>query len=138
MRNAASRLLLALPWVLTLVVASGGCPSDALTDAALGVAGTDGRSRYVVTLDAPPVDLSEYRALQKEKPDEVEAYVQRQLDACAAAQGGLDIVVKSFGGRVIHRWWTTNQATIEIPAKGVASVRATPGVKALEPDQALQ
>lgn len=114
-----------------------GCPEDAPV-VAVGLAGSEGRARYVVTMDTPVADLSEYRALQKDQPDAVAALVDRQRASTAAAQASLDVVVRGVGGRVVSRWWMSGQATIEIAPAALATVRAAPGVKNIAPDTALQ
>ena len=121
-----------------VVGALTGCPDDTVDAVPIGLTGSEGRSRYVVTMDVPAIDLSEYRALQKDQPDAVGAYVERKRGETAAMQSSLDVVVRGVGGRVVGRWWMTGQATIEIAPAGLATVRAAPGVKAIEPDRALQ
>ena len=118
--------------------ALAGCPDDAAVVAPVGLAGSQGRSRYVVTMDGPAVDLADFRALQKDQPDAVAAYVERKRAETAAAQASLDSVVSGVGGRIVGRWWMTGQATVEIAPAGLATVRAAPGVKSIEPDHALQ
>jgi len=113
-----------------------GCPDD-VPDVA-GIAGTGGRSRYVVTLDLPPPDLAEYRALVRDKPDEVEAYVKKKRQETANAQANLDVVVKSLGGHIVARWWMTGQATVEVSPTSIATMRQAPGVKDIVPDTPLK
>lgn len=102
------------------------------------ILGTEDRVRYVVSLDGPAPDLAEYRTLLKENPGGVAGYVDKKRGEAAAALGAVDAAVSSLNGRVVERWWMSNQATIEIPATGVATVRSVPGVKSVEPDRPLQ
>ncbi len=124
--------------VVCAVVGGAGCPESSGDVAAVALAGTEGRGRYIVTMDVPAVDLSGYRALQKDNPEAVAGWVARKREDLAAAQAELDGVVRGVGGRVVGRWWMTGQATIEVSPAGIASVRATKGVKLIEPDQPLQ
>jgi hypothetical protein len=121
---------------LCVIMPLAGCPDE--TPAPTAVAGTQGRSRYVVTMSGTPVDLAEFRALQKDSPDAVAAYVAKKRAETAAAQAGLDMVVGGVGGQVLSRWWTSGQATIEVSPAAVATIRAAPGVAAVEPDKPLQ
>ncbi len=102
------------------------------------VLGSEGRVRYVVTLDKPAVDLAEYRALLKDNPGGVTAYVEKKRADAAAAFADVDAATGTVGGKVVERWWMSNQATIEIPATGVPTIRGVPGVKSVEGDRPLQ
>ena len=114
------------------------CPKDKTDVAPVGLAGSQGRSRYVVTMEGPAVDLADFRALQKDQPDAVGAYVERKRTEMAAAQAQLDSAVSGVGGRVVGRWWMSGQATVELAPGGLATVRAARGVKGIEPDRPLQ
>jgi hypothetical protein len=103
-----------------------------------GLAGSDGRQRYVVTMGSTGTDLETWRVLQRDKPEEVAAFVAAKRTELAKAQAGLDQVVAGLGGRVVGRWWMSGQATIEISPGALATVRAVPGVTAVEPDRPLQ
>lgn len=116
-----------------------GCPDDPLDglSATPPILGTEGRVRYVVTLEKPAPDLAEYRALLKDNPGGVAGYVDKMRAEAAASLGEVDSAVGTVGGRVVERWWMSSQATIEIPATAVATVRAVPGVKSVDPDRPL-
>jgi|GEM_PF-1087337 len=103
-----------------------------------GLAGSEGRQRYIVTMGSAATDLEAWRALQRDKPDEVAAFVDAKRAELAKTQAGLDQVVAGLGGRVVGRWWMSGQATIEISPAALATVRAIPGVTAVEPDRPLQ
>lgn len=122
---------------MTLLV---GCSDDPLdgVGASPPILGTEGRIRYVVTLDKAAPDLAEYRALLKDNPGGVAGYVDKKRVEASAALADVEGAVGTVGGRVVERWWMSNQATIEIPATAVATVRAVPGVKSVEADKPLQ
>lgn len=103
-----------------------------------GLTGSEGRQRYVVTMGSAAADLETWRALQRDKPGEVAAFIEAKRADLAKAQTGLDQVVAGLGGRVVGRWWMSGQATIEISPAALATVRAIPGVTAVEPDRPLQ
>ena len=103
-----------------------------------GLAGSEGRQRFVVTMGGSGTDLEAWRVLQRDKPEEVAAFVAAKRTELAKAQAGLDQVVAGLGGRVVGRWWMSGQATIEISPGALATVRAIPGVTAVEPDRPLQ
>lgn len=125
---------LCIPWML-----GAGCSEDPLGDLSLPpIPGTEGRVRYVVTLDAPAPDLAEYRALLKENPGGVAAYVEKKRAEAAAAFVEVDAAVGTVGGRVVERWWMSNQSTIEIPATGVPTIRAVAKVKSVDADKPPQ
>lgn len=132
------RTRLASALVLVVCAVGVGCPGTEADAPPVGLTGTAGRARYVVTMAAPPPDLAEFRALPKDQPGVVEGYVAKKRAETAAAQARLDAVVGGVGGVVVSRWWMTGQATIEIAPSGLATVRATEGVKSVEPDQALK
>jgi hypothetical protein len=113
-----------------------GCPEEPAAPAA--VSGTQGRGRYVVTMLGGPVDLEEFRTIQRETPAGVSAYIAKKRAETAAAQANLDMVVGSVGGQVLSRWWMSGQATIEVSPAAVATIRAAAGVAAVEPDQLLK
>ena len=116
-----------------------GCPDDGLDGLQpRAVAGSDGRMRYVVSFEKPGPDLQEYRDLARDNPGGVARYVDGKRAETATGQSGLDMALGAVGGKVVERWWMSNQATIEIPTTGVATVRAVPGVKSVDPDQPLQ
>ncbi len=116
-----------------------GCTDDPLDGiASTPPLGAEGRVRYLVTLEKPPVDLAEYRKLLKDNPGGVAGYVEKQRADAAAALADVDSAVGTVGGRVVERWWMSRQATIEIPATAVATVRAVPGVKSVDPDRPLR
>ncbi|MDP2340378.1 MAG: hypothetical protein Q8O67_05430 [Deltaproteobacteria bacterium] len=122
-----------------LGIALAGCPGDGLDGVvAPGVAGSEGRVRYVVTFEKGGPDLAEYRTLARDNPGGVARYVDGKRAEAALAQADLDTALGVVGGKVVERWWMSNQATIEIPPTGVATVRAVAGVKSVDPDQPLQ
>jgi hypothetical protein len=122
---------------LVVVVGLAAC-SEGTSDAdkAPVVAGTAGRQRFVVTLAGATPDLGEYRKLLKENPADVPAYVEGRRAALVLP--ALDAALTGFNGRVVERWWMSGQLTVEIPPEGVASLRAVPGVSAIEPDAPLR
>ncbi len=89
-------------------------------------------------MSTTPPDLDGFRAAQAVSAEEGKAFVAKQRAALAGAQSSLDQMVAGLGGRVVSRWWMTGQATVEITPNSVASVRALPGVTAVEPDRALE
>ena len=101
------------------------------------VLGTEGRERWVVTFDGNAPDLAEYRKLLAEDPPAVPAYVGKMRERQAQAHPELDQNLTALGGRVVERWWMSNQVTVEIPSTGLASVQAVPGVKDVSPDVLL-
>jgi hypothetical protein len=113
------------------------CDEPAPTEPA-GLSGSEGRQRFIVTMGSAATDLEAWRALQRDKPDEVAAFVEAKRTELAKAQAGLDQVVAGLGGRVVGRWWMSGQATIEISPAALATVRVIPGVTAVEPDRPLQ
>ena len=113
-----------------------GCPED--PPVVEGLKGTEGRSRYIVTMTAPPPDLDGYRAAQALSAEEGAAFVAKQRAASAAAQSGLDQLVAGLGGRVVSRWWMSGQATVEVSPAAVASIRALPEVTSVDPDRPLE
>jgi hypothetical protein len=125
--------------VACVLALSAGCPGDGLDGlTAPGIAGSEGRVRYVVTFTQPGPDLAEYRTLARDNPGGVARYVDGKRAETAVLQAELDTALGVVGGKVVERWWMSNQATIEIPATGVATVRAVTGVKSVDPDQPLQ
>ena len=113
-----------------------GCPDEPSAPAA--VSGTQGRGRYLVTMLGGPVDLEEFRTIQRDSPAAVSAYIAKKRAETAAAQANLDMVVVSLGGQVVTRWWMSGQATIEASPEAVATIRTAAGVSAVEPDQPLK
>ncbi len=120
----------------TLPLFLGGC-DDAATAEVPGLAGREGRQRFIVTMGVAP-DLERFRAVQRGSPQDVPAFIEARRSELARAQSGLDQVVAGLGGRVISRWWMTAQATIEIKPEAVAIIRGVAGVSAVEPDRPLQ
>lgn len=100
--------------------------------------GAEGRQRFVLTLDLPAPDLSEYRRLVKDDPASALTYADKQRAALAASLQPVEAQLAALGGRVVERWWMTNQATIEMQASSAASVQGMAGVKSLEIDQPPQ
>ncbi len=120
-------------------VLCGGCPDDGLAGLQrTGVMGSEGRARYVVSFEKAGPDLQEYRNLAHDNPGGLGGYIESKRRETANGQAGLDAALGAVGGRVVERWWMSNQATIELPPAGVASVRAVPGVTSVDPDQLLQ
>lgn len=128
---------LAVVCLTAVVVVCVGCDDPPPADVP-GLAGSEGRQRYIVTMGLAATDLDAWRTLQRDKPDEVAAFVEARRAELAKAQAGLDQVVAGLGGRVVGRWWMSGQATIEISPAALATVRAIPGVTAVEPDRPLQ
>lgn len=123
-------------WVLLLLaVAPLGCGGDKKDESR--VLGSEGRERWVVTFDGAAPDLAEYRKLLTDDPSAVPAYVVKMRDRQAQAHPELEQSVNALGGRVVDRWWMSNQVTVEIPATGVASIQTVPGVKEMTPDALL-
>jgi hypothetical protein len=121
--------------LLLLAVAPLACGGDKNGESR--VLGSEGRERWVVTFDGAAPDLAEYRKLLADDPSAVPAYVVKMRDRQAQAHPELEESLTALGGRVVDRWWMSNQVTIELPATGVASVQTVPGVKAMVPDALL-
>ncbi len=120
------------------------CTLMACTDDGLGelqprtLAGTEGRTRYLVTFEKSGPDLGPYRAIPKDNAAELLLYVENKRTETALGQAQLDAALSVVGGKVVERWWMSNQATIEVAATGLATLRAIEGVKSVDPDQPLQ
>ncbi len=115
-----------------------GCSEDATDFTAPGLAGTENRVRYVVTLKGPAADLAGYRELLPTDAAAAAELATRKRRDAAAAHSKLDEAVRSVSGRVVNHWWMTNQATIEVAPSSLATVRAVEGVLRVDPDRALQ
>jgi hypothetical protein len=137
LRRGAWRKRLAVVCVTAVVVLSVGCDDPPPAEIP-GLPGSEGRQRYIVTMGSAANDLEAWRTLQRDKPEEVAAFVEAKRAELAKTQAGLDQVVAGLGGRVVGRWWMSGQATIEISPAALATVRAIPGVTAVEPDRPLQ
>jgi hypothetical protein len=119
-------------------VLAAGCAEDPTDFAAPGLAGTEGRLRYVVTVKGPAADLSGFRELAATDAAAAADLTARKRREAAAAHAALDEAVRSVSGRVVNHWWTTNQVTIEVAASSLATVRAVEGVLRIDPDHTLQ
>jgi hypothetical protein len=100
------------------------------------IVGSDGRQRFIVTLAGATPDLGEYRALLKSDPTAATAYVEAKR--AALARPDVENALGAFRGRVVERWWMSNQLTVEMEREGLATLRAVNGVTAVEPDVLLQ
>jgi hypothetical protein len=102
----------------------------------LGLRGTAGRERFVVTLASGAPDLAEYHRLLKDDPAGVAAYVAQRRAALGSPE--LDAALVGVDGRIVERWWMSGQLTIEMKREGLATVRALTAVRAVTPDLPLQ
>lgn len=120
-----------------LLMAALGCPSkgDARGKPTLG---TDGKERWVVTLEGGPPDLAEYRALARDNPKAAAPYVDKMRDSLMSGRTELEGFLTSVDGRVVERWWMSNAITVEVPASAVESLKGQAGVKQIAPDLTLE
>ena len=120
-----------------LVVAALGCPAK---DDTRGkpTHGTDGKERWVVTLEGEPPDLAEYRALLRDNPKAAEPYVAKMRDSLMSGRTEFEGFLTSVDGRVVERWWMSNAVTVEVPASAVETLKKQAGVKQLAPDVTLE
>jgi hypothetical protein len=100
-----------------------------------GLAGTAQRTRYVVQLDTPLVDPTAWRTALAEDPEGAALIAEQARTSLAGANTALESSVQAVQGRVVTWWWMSSEATVELPAGGVATVQVAPGVKGIRPDQ---
>ncbi|MCC7071070.1 MAG: hypothetical protein IT383_07100 [Deltaproteobacteria bacterium] len=131
------RPLRALLLLSALVMGVGGCPGEEQPTAKPSV-GTDGRERWVVTLEGEAPDLTEFRSLTRDNPKAVAPYVDKMRQNLLAGRSELEGFLTSVDGRVVERWWMSNAITVEVPASAVASLKKQGGVKQVAPDLTLE
>jgi hypothetical protein len=103
-----------------------------------GLAGTDARARYVLALEGPAPDLARWQEAQARDPAEAARLGDSMRQQLASRHAPVETAVSAVQGRVVAWWWMSNEATIEVPAAGVASVQVAQGVSSVRPDRQLQ
>jgi hypothetical protein len=121
-----------------LALAAAGCPSNGDEQGPKPTTGAEGRERWIVTFDGSAPDLGEYRALQRDNPKAVDAYVGQMRDGVMRGRAEMESFLGSVEGRVVERWWMTNAVTVEVPAGAVETLKKQPGVKSVAPDLTLE
>jgi hypothetical protein len=130
--------VLVIAALLATAVVGGACKDDEPVPTGKRMLGSEGRERWVVTFDGKEPDLSEYKGLIADAPDEVESYAAKRRAQLSHDHADFEAQVQALDGKVVERWWMSNALTIEVKPEGVPTLRGFPGVKSMTPDVPLE